>query len=159
MNISRICFPCNQPTSIITPIKKTVRGINVKSACTIASRAQEKIQTTRTKLTIVLPIIYYLFHCQSVIPLVWQRLRKYQPVKLPNHICKWAIHLCTPWIRIQDTLQFKRKHLEDKKSVKYICRKKQVNTLMIRVMSHYVIFRWLVTWTQSDQWNQETKDF
>lgn len=42
VNISRICFPCNQPTSIITPIKKTVKGINVKSACTVASWGQEK---------------------------------------------------------------------------------------------------------------------
>lgn len=36
VNISRICFPCNQPTSIITPIKKIVVIINTKPSCTVA---------------------------------------------------------------------------------------------------------------------------
>lgn len=67
MNISRICFPCNQPTSIITPIKKTVKGINVKAARTVASWGQKNIQITRKKLMTALPTKNYLFHCHDSI--------------------------------------------------------------------------------------------
>lgn len=48
------------------------------------------------------------------IPLIWQRWRKFLSVKLPNHTSSEILYSCTPWIITQDTLQFKRKHLEDK---------------------------------------------
>lgn len=68
VNISRICFPCNQPTSIITPIKKTVKGINVKPASSVASWGQEKNSNNQNKAyyCTTTKIIYFIV----MIPLV-----------------------------------------------------------------------------------------